>query len=277
MIFYLISKITVMEKVQIAYEFLISQISEKPKTAIILGSGLGGLIEEIKILERIAYSEIPHFPISTVEGHIGELIIGFLNAVPVMAMSGRFHYYEGYDMSEVVFPLRVMKLLGVERLIVTNAAGGLNEDFEAGDLMLIEDMISLLPDNPLRGRNNDKLGPRFPDMSEPFDIDWMEKTKSEANRLGLELKTGTYIGLQGPKLETKAEIRYCRIIGGDAVGMSTVPEVIAANHMGIKVLGISVITNESIPKVPKEFTHAEVVAVANQAGKKLVELVKAIV
>ena len=266
-----------MEKVQIAYEFLISQISEKPKTAIILGSGLGGLIEEIKILERIAYSEIPHFPISTVEGHVGELIIGFLNAVPVMAMSGRFHYYEGYDMSEVVFPLRVMKLLGVERLIVTNAAGGLNEDFEAGDLMLIEDMISLLPDNPLRGRNNDKLGPRFPDMSEPFDIDWMEKTKSEANRLGLELKTGTYIGLQGPKLETKAEIRYCRIIGGDAVGMSTVPEVIAANHMGMKVLGISVITNESIPKVFKEFTHAEVVAVANQAGKKLVELVKAIV
>ena len=266
-----------MEKVQIAYEFLISQISEKPKTAVILGSGLGGLIEEIKILERIAYSEIPHFPISTVEGHIGELIIGFLNAVPVMAMSGRFHYYEGYDMSEVVFPFRVMKLLGVERLIVTNAAGGLNEDFEAGDLMLIEDMISLLPDNPLRGRNNDKLGPRFPDMSEPFDIDWMEKTKSEANRLGLELKTGTYIGLQGPKLETKAEIRYCRIIGGDAVGMSTVPEVIAANHMGMKVLGISVITNESIPKVAKEFTHAEVVAVANQAGKKLVELVKAIV
>jgi purine-nucleoside phosphorylase len=170
-----------------------------------------------------------------------------------------------------------MKLMGIKRLLVTNAAGGLNEEFEVGDLMLIEDIISLLPENPLRGKNNEVFGSRFPDMSEPFDLNWIEKTKSEAMRLGVKLKTGTYIGLQGPKLETKAEIRYCRIIGGDAVGMSTVPEVIAANHMGMKVLGISVITNESIPKIAKEFTHSEVVAVANQAGKKLVELVKAVV
>jgi purine-nucleoside phosphorylase len=266
-----------MEKVKVAVDFLRSQLEEFPNTAIILGSGLGGLVDELEILKRIPYSEIPHFPVVTVEGHGGELIFGLLNTIPVLAMSGRFHFYEGYDMAEVVFPLRVMKLIGIERLIVTNAAGGLNEGFEVGDLMLIEDMISLLPDNPLRGKNSDEFGPRFPDMSEPFDIAWMESTKSQAVNLGINLKSGTYIGLQGPKLETKAEIRYCRIIGGDAVGMSTVPEVIAANHMEMKVLGISVITNESIPKVAKEFTHAEVVSVANQAGKKLVELVKAIV
>jgi purine-nucleoside phosphorylase len=263
-------------KEQAAVDFLKSQITEYPETAIILGSGLGGLVDEIQVEKRIPYSKIPHFPVATVEGHGGDLIFGKLEGVAVLAMNGRFHYYEGYEMADVVFPLRVMKLIGIKKLIVTNAAGGLNEDFEAGDLMLIEDMISLFPDNPLHGKNREGFGPRFPDMSEPFDLSWLEKTKSEALRLGIKLKTGTYIGLQGPKLETKAEIRYCRIIGGDAVGMSTVPEVIAANHMGIKVLGISVITNESIPKVAKEFTHAEVVSVANQAGKKLVELVKAV-
>jgi purine-nucleoside phosphorylase len=266
-----------MIKEQAAVDFLKSRISEFPETAIILGSGLGGLVDEIDIVKRIPYSEIPHFPVVTVEGHDGDLIFGDLEGVAVLAMNGRFHYYEGYDMADVVFPMRVMKLMGIKRLVITNAAGGLNEDFEVGDLMLIEDMISLLPENPLRGKNNEVFGSRFPDMSEPFDLNWIEKTKSEAMRLGVKLKTGTYIGLQGPKLETKAEIRYCRIIGGDAVGMSTVPEVIAANHMGMKVLGISVITNESIPKIAKEFTHSEVVAVANQAGKKLVELVKAVV
>jgi purine-nucleoside phosphorylase len=263
-----------MIKEQAAVDFLQSQVTEFPETAIILGSGLGGLVDEIDIKKRISYSTIPNFPLVTVEGHGGDLIFGDLEGVAVLAMNGRFHYYEGYDMADVVFPLRVMKLIGIKRLIVTNAAGGLNEDFEVGDLMLIEDIISLFPENPLRGKNNEEFGPRFPDMSEPFDLNWIEKTKTEATKLGIELKTGTYIGLQGPKLETKAEIRYCRIIGGDAVGMSTVPEVIAANHMGIKVLGISVITNESIPKVAKEFTHAEVVSVANQAGKRLVELVK---
>lgn len=263
-------------KEQAAVGFLKSQITEYPETAIILGSGLGGLVDEIQVEKRISYSKISHFPVATVEGHGGDFIFGKLEGVAVLAMNGRFHYYEGYEMADVVFPLRVMKLIGIKKLIVTNAAGGLNEDFEAGDLMVIEDMIGLFPDNPLRGKNREVFGPRFPDMSEPFDLSWLEKTKCEALRLGIKLKTGTYIGLQGPKLETKAEIRYCRIIGGDAVGMSTVPEVIAANHMGIKVLGISVITNESIPKVAKEFTHAEVVSVANQAGRKLVELVKAV-
>jgi purine-nucleoside phosphorylase len=258
-------------------EFIKNAIGGVPKVGIILGSGLGGLIGEIENRTVIPYSEIPHFPISTVEGHKGELIFGVLNADPVLAMAGRFHYYEGYDMDGVVFPIQVMKLLGVEKLIVTNAAGGLNPDFEVGDLMLIEDIISRLPDNPLRGINEEGFGPRFPDMSEPFDLDWMALALSKAGDLGISLKKGIYLGVTGPVLETRAEINFFRIIGGDAVGMSTVPEVIAANHLGLKVLGLSVITNESIPKVAKEFTHADVVSVANQAGKKLVELVKAII
>lgn len=256
--------------------FISKKMDGVPKVGIILGSGLGGLVDDIENPNIIPYSEIPHFPASTVEGHKGELIFGILKGSPIIAMAGRFHYYEGYDLAEVVFPIRVMKLLGIEKLIVTNAAGGLNPDFEAGDLMLIEDIISLLPDNPLRGLNEEELGPRFPDMSEPFDAEWTERVKSKATELQIDLKSGTYIGLTGPSLESKAEINYCRILGGDAVGMSTVPEVIAAIHLGLKVLGISVITNESIPKVAKEFTHAEVVSVANQAGKKLAELVKAI-
>lgn len=258
-------------------EFIKKGINGVPRVGIILGSGLGGLVGEIENRSIIPYSEIPHFPISTVEGHEGELIFGVLNAVPVLAMAGRFHYYEGYDMDGVVFPIQVMKLLGVENLIVTNAAGGLNPDFEVGDLMLIEDIISRLPDNPLRGINEEEFGPRFPDMSEPFDLDWMALALSKAEGLGISLKKGTYLGVTGPVLETRAEINFFRIIGGDAVGMSTVPEVIAANHLGLKVLGISVITNESIPKVAKEFTHADVVDVAQRSGRKLVKLVKAIV
>jgi purine-nucleoside phosphorylase len=247
-----------------------------PKVGIILGSGLGGLVNELEDQVSIPYEEIPHFPVSTVEGHSGQLIFGYLSKLPVLVMSGRFHYYEGYAMSEVVFPIRVMKTLGIDRLIVTNAAGGLNPEFEAGDLMLIEDIISLLPDNPLRGKNDHMLGPRFPDMSEPFDREWMEKARSLSKELGIVLKTGIYVGVQGPNLETKAEIRYMRIIGGDAVGMSTVPEIIAAHHTGMKVIAFSVITNESIPKIAKEFSHEEVVAVANLAGEKLVRLVKGI-
>jgi len=263
--------------VQQTISFLKGKFPVIPDLGIILGSGLGGLVNELEKPIRIPYGQIPQFPISTVEGHGGELILGYLNKVPVLVMSGRFHYYEGYSMGEVVFPVRVMKSLGIERLIVTNAAGGLNPDFEAGDLMLIEDIISLLPDNPLKGNNDNKLGPRFPDMSEPFDLDWVEKAKSLSKELSINLKTGVYVGVQGPKLETKAEIHYLRIIGGDAVGMSTVPEIITAHHMGMKVIAFSVITNESIPKIAKEFTHEEVVSVANLAGGKLVRLVKSIV
>lgn len=266
-----------LEHCQASAEFIKKEIGGGPKIGIILGSGLGGLVEEIENRRIIPYSDIPHFPISTVEGHKGELIFGFLNGVQVLAMAGRFHYYEGYAMSEVVFPIRVMKLLGVEKIIVTNAAGGLNPDFEVGDLMLIEDIISRLPDNPLRGINEDGFGPRFPDMSETFDSMWIKKALSKAKEIGINLKRGTYVGVTGPVLETKAEINFFRIIGGDAVGMSTVPEVIAANHFELKVLGISVITNECIPKGEKVFSHQEVVAVANQVGKKIVQIVKLLV
>ncbi|WP_373520485.1 purine-nucleoside phosphorylase [Aquiflexum sp.] len=258
-------------------EFIKKKIGGTPKVGIILGSGLGGLVDDIEEKSIIPYSEIPHFPVSTVEGHKGELIYGFLKGSPIIAMAGRFHYYEGYDMANVVFPIRVMKLLGVEKLIITNAAGGLNTDFEVGDLMLIEDFISRFPDNPLRGFNEEEFGPRFPDMSEPFDKEWIEQTFSKAEELDIILKRGTYMGVTGPVLETKAEIRFLKLIGGDAVGMSTVPEVIAAIHLGMKVLGFSVITNESIPKVAKEFAHADVVDVAQRSGKKLVALVKEIV
>lgn len=262
---------------QQAAKFLKCRIPEVPKTGIILGSGLGRLVGELDLLIKIPYAEIPGFPVSTVEGHSGELVVGVLEGQKVLVLSGRFHYYEGYSMESVIFPIRVMKSIGVERLIVTNAAGGLNPDFEPGDLMLIEDIISLLPENPLRGPNDKRLGPRFPDMSAPFEEEWSRKALEMAKIMGIPLKRGVYVGVQGPNLETKAEIRYMRLIGGDAVGMSTVPEVIAAHHMGMRVLAFSVITNESIPKIAKEFTHEEVVQVANLAGEKLVRLVKGVV
>jgi purine-nucleoside phosphorylase len=260
-----------------AAEYVQAKSNTKPKLGIILGSGLGGLVKEIQDQERIPYHEIPHFPVSTVEGHRGELILGSLAGQSTIVMNGRFHYYEDYSLEQVVFPLRVMRLLGVERLIVTNAAGGLNPDYTAGDLMLIDDFISLLPDNPLRGKNLDEFGPRFPDMSEPIDPDWRKRALEVAKSQGLHLQKGVYIGVTGPSLETKAEIRMFRILGGDAVGMSTVSELIVAHQMGMKVIAFSVITNESIPKVAKTFSHQDVVAMANQAGEKLVRLVKGIV
>lgn len=264
------------EKIDAAVIHLKKQISRIPETGIILGSGLGLLVDEINNPVVIPYHEIPFFPTSTVAGHKGELIFGKLSGKAIMVMNGRFHYYEGYEMEEVIFPLRVFNKLGGTRLLVTNAAGGLNPDFNAGDLMLIEDIINLYPANPLRGYNDETLGPRFPDMSEPFDPLWTEKSIQKAKALGLDLKQGVYVGLTGPSLETKAEVHYLRCIGGDAVGMSTVPEVIAAQHMRMKTLAFSVITNESIPKVKKEFTHEDVVQVANQAGKKLMSLIKEI-
>lgn len=265
------------EKIKQAADYVQGRSETKVGLGIILGSGLGGLVNEIQDQVRISYHDIPHFPISTVEGHRGELILGSLNGQSVIVMNGRFHYYEDYSMEQVVFPLRVMRLLGVERLIVTNAAGGLNPDYTAGDLMLIEDFISLLPDNPLRGKNIDQFGPRFPDMSEPIDPEWKKRVLEVADSQGVHLQKGVYIGVTGPSLETKAEIRMFRILGGDAVGMSTVPELIVAHQMGMKVIAFSVITNESIPKIAKTFSHQDVVAMANQAGEKLVRLVKGIV
>jgi purine-nucleoside phosphorylase len=265
------------DQIKEAAHYISNLIKGQPETGIILGSGLGGLVHHIEEQVKIPYAHIPHFPVSTVEGHSGELIFGKLSSKPVLIMNGRFHYYEDYSMQQVIFPLRVMRFLGVSNLVVTNAAGGLNADYEAGDLMLIEDFISLLPDNPLRGKNLDEFGPRFPDMSEPVDPDWKARALAVARDQGLDLKTGVYLGVTGPSLETKAEIRMFRMLGGDAVGMSTVPELIVANQMGMKVIAFSVITNESIPKVAKTFSHHDVVAMANMAGEKLVRLVKEIV
>ncbi|EOZ99818.1 Purine nucleoside phosphorylase [Indibacter alkaliphilus LW1] len=259
-----------------AFLFLSKRLKHPCDTGIILGSGLGSLLQEMKLIQEFPYAEIPHFPISTVEGHSGKLILGELEGKMVLAMSGRFHFYENYGMKAVTFPLRVLRTLGVEKLVITNAAGGLNPDFQAGDLMLIEDIISLFPDNPLRGKNLGDYGPRFPDMSESLDSEWMKLALDEAVDLRIDLKKGIYAGVPGPKLETKAEVRFLRIIGADAVGMSTVPEIIIARHMGLKTIAFSVITNESIPKVRKEFTHADVVEVADRAGKQLALLVKRI-
>ncbi len=265
------------DKIEKAVAYLNQEVSEIPSIAIVLGSGLGSLSEKLTSCKRIPYDQIPYFPTVTVEGHAGELLFGKLDGTPVLAMAGRFHFYEGYPMSSVIFPFRVMKLLGVTKLVVTNAAGGLNPEFVVGDIMLIEDIISLLPANPLRGANLDDLGSRFPDMSQAMDIDWMNSAKNMAIAAGIDLKTGTYMGVTGPSLETKSEINYFRLIGGDAVGMSTVPEIIAANHMGIKVLGFSVITNECIPSDAKQFAHADVVEVAGRAGEKLGRLVSGLV
>lgn len=250
------------------------QIQETASLGIVLGSGLGSFVDYLEDPIKIPYASIPHFPLSTVEGHSGELIFGKLNGTAIWAMSGRFHYYEGYGLHETVFPLRVMKILGVEQLVISNAAGGLNPEFIPGDLMLIEDFIDLFPDNPLRGANISEFGPRFPDMSEPLDHGLIEKAKASAKLLGIAIKTGVYVGIQGPKLETKAEIRYCQVLGGDAIGMSTVPEIIVANQMGIKVLAISVITNQCMPSISSQFSHDAVVSVAERAGEKLAKIIK---
>lgn len=270
------NQVSYTDKIRAASKFLLQNVEGNAEIGIILGSGLGRLMGEVEVIKSFPYAEIPFFPTTTVEGHSGELVLGILQGKLIWCMNGRFHYYEGYAMSEVVFPIRVLYSLGVKNLIVTNAAGGLNPDFQVGDLMLIEDVINLFPDNPLRGVNNDQLGPRFPDMSEPLSEEWMGRANQEAYNLKIVLQKGVYAGVPGPKLESKAEVKYLRFIGADAVGMSTVPEVIAAHHMGIKVLAISVITNESIPKVYKEFTHDDVVDVANKAGGKLVRLIKSI-
>lgn len=256
-------------------EFLKSRIKSEPTVGIILGSGLGNLVDYIKVDTKISYQDIPFFPVSTVMGHSGKLVFGNIASKSVVAMQGRVHYYEGLSMQEVTYPVRVMKFLGIKYLIVSNAAGGVNPKFEPGDLMLIVDHINLMPENPLRGPNDDALGPRFPSMHNAYDRDLRQLALSVAAELGIPLQQGVYVALQGPNLETPAEYLFIRTIGGDAVGMSTVPEVIVANHMGIKVLGFSVITNVANPYDPMETTHEEVLKAANKAGKKLIKLVSA--
>ncbi len=244
---------------------------------IILGTGLGGLVKEIEIEYEIDYNELPHFPLSTVESHQGKLIFGKISGKDVVAMQGRFHYYEGYTMKQITYPVRVMKYLGIEKLIVSNACGGMNPMFQKGDLMLIADHINLLGDNPLIGKNEDELGPRFPDMSEPYSnelIDLAEKVALENN---VKLHKGVYVAVPGPNLETKAEYRFLRQIGADVVGMSTVPENIVANHMGIQVLGISIITDECFPEALKPVDVKEIIQTAMTAEPKMTLIMKEVI
>jgi purine-nucleoside phosphorylase len=257
--------------------FLKGKYEKTPKIGLILGSGLGVLADEIIEPTKIPYNEIPDFPVSTVEGHAGQLVFGTLEGVEVVAMQGRFHYYEGYSFDKVTIPVRVMKELGVEILIVTNAAGGVKESFKPGDLMLITDHINNMGSNPLIGPNDSRLGVRFPDMSEAYARDLREKAKQVATSLGLALQEGVYVGNTGPTYETPAEIRMLRVMGGDAVGMSTVPEVIVARHANLKVLGISCISNMAAGILDQPLNHEEVMETTEKVKNDFLRLVKAVV
>jgi len=257
-------------------EYIQSKLKVTPEIGLILGSGLGILAEEIKDAVAIPYSEIPNFPVSTVHGHAGQLVIGQLSGKTVIAMQGRFHHYEGYTMDKVTFPVRVMKLLGVEKLIVTNAAGGVNKDFTPGDLMLITDHINMMG-NPLIGANDERFGPRFPDMSTAYDREFQQLARTVAADLNIKIQEGVYLGLTGPTYETPAEIRMIRTLGGDAVGMSTVPEVIVANHSSMRVLGISCITNMAAGILDQPLNHEEVIETTEKVKNTFLLYVKELV
>ena len=252
-----------------AAEMIRSRSDLKPVTGIVLGTGLGGLVNEIADPEMIPYNQIPGFPVSTVEGHAGNLILGRIENQPVIVMQGRFHYYEGYTMQEVTFPVRVMKLLGIRQLFLSNAAGGINPGFSTGDLMVIKDHINFFIDNPLRGPNQDKLGPRFPDMTEPYNHRLINLAFAIAEKKQILLQQGVYVGNPGPTFETPAEYTHYRTIGGDAIGMSTIPEVIVARHMGLPVFAVAVITNLSLPGKISQNTHQDVQKEAARASKQL--------
>ena len=266
-----------LEKIRRTAEYIRGAVGEMPGIGIILGTGLGDLVNHIEISAQIEYRSIPDFPVSTVEGHSGKMIFGRLGGKYIMAMQGRFHFYEGYDMKQVTFPVRVMKELGVKTLFVSNAAGGMNKEFAVGDVMVITDHINLFPENPLRGRNYDELGPRFPAMTEPYSARLIELADKVAAEEGIRLMHGVYVGTQGPTFETPAEYEYFRIIGGDAVGMSTVPEVIVANHAGMEVFGVSVITDlggKDIKEVP---SHEEVQKAAVKAQPVMTRVITEVI
>lgn len=263
------------EQVQEAIAFIRSKTNFQPKVGIILGTGLGGLIDEIKIEATIAYQDIPHFPISTVESHQSKLVFGHLAGKTVVAMAGRFHYYEGYSTKEVTFPVRVMKFLGIQNLIVSNVSGSTSQHIFPGDIVMIKDHINLQPENPLRGVNDERLGPRFPDMMAIYDQSLNKKALEIAQANGIRAHEGVYVCLQGPNLETPAEYNFLHRIGGDLVGMSTVPEVIVAKHMSIPVFAISVVSNQCYPsEIINETTIEEVIALANVAAPKMCLIVK---
>ena len=266
-----------LSKINTAVSFIQHLYATKPQVGIVLGSGLGSFISEIVVEKEILYSDIPHFPISTVEGHSGKLIFGELGGKKVVAMAGRFHFYEGYGTDEVVFPIRVMKFLGIETLLVSNAAGGTNEHWKVGDLMIIKDHISQFTPNPLVGKNLTELGPRFPDMSEPYKKVLIDKAKQIAATKNIFLREGVYFGVTGPTFETRAEYKMIELLGGDAVGMSTVQEVIAAVHMGLPVFAMSVITDIGIRDEENTITHDEVLQAAKDAEPKLTYIFAALI
>ena len=265
-----------LKKIEETVNYISNNITEKPLIGIILGSGLGELANEIDVATRISYNEIPNFPVSTVKGHEGQLIFGKLNGVNVVAMQGRFHFYEGYNMAEVTFPVRVLKQVGIEYLFVSNASGGVNSDFEVGDIMFITDHINLMP-NPLIGKNMTGLGPRFVDLSEAYDKRLLSKAKKVARHHSIHFKTGVYAAVSGPTYETPAEYRYIKALGADAVGMSTVPEVIVARHMKLPVFAVSVISDLGVEGKIVEISHDEVVDAASLVAPKLNLIIKDLV
>ncbi len=259
-------------KVAEASKFLESKGVKHPEIGIILGTGLGKLAESVQPIEVISYDEIPHFPVSTVESHHGRLIYGELEGKKVLAMQGRFHYYEGYSGTQITFPVRVMHAAGIKHLLISNAAGTVNPNFKKGELMLIDDHINMIPDNPLRGQNDERFGPRFPDMSQPYSKELNSMIKQIASDLGLKINEGVYTPVAGPNLETRAEYRYLRMIGSDAVGMSTAPEVIVANHIGLPCCAISVLTDECDPDNLAPVSIAEILEIAATAEKDLTKI-----
>ena len=266
-----------LNKINQTAAYLKTMVSYRPETGIILGTGLGHLADEITEKIEIPYEQIPHFPLSTVEGHSGKLIFGKLGGKEVLAMQGRFHYYEGYDMKQVTFPVRVFKAMGVKTLFVSNAAGGMNPDFKVGDIMIITDHINLFPEHPLRGKNHEELGTRFPDMSEAYSPRLIAKANEIAERCGIKVQHVVYVGTSGPTCETPAEYRYFRRIGGDAVGMSTVPEVIVARHGEMEVFAISVITDLGVEGIVEKCSHEDVQKAANAAQPLMTRIMQELV
>lgn len=266
-----------LEKIKATASFIKEKIQANPEIGIILGTGLGGLVNEIEIIQSIPYNDIPNFPVSTVDGHASRLIYGKLGNKEVLAMQGRFHYYEGYSMKEVTFPVRVLKFLGVKFLFVSNATGGLNPDYKVGDIMVISDHINFFPEHPLRGKNLEELGPRFPDMSKCYDKRLRNKAKLIALEHSLDIKEGVYVGVSGPTFETPSEYKMFRILGADVVGMSTVPEVIVARHMDVNVFGISIVTDSGVPGEIVEISHEEVQEVAMKAEPKMTLIMKKLI
>ncbi|MFA5575513.1 MAG: purine-nucleoside phosphorylase [Brumimicrobium sp.] len=258
-------------------DFLKSEVKNMPVVGIILGTGLGGLAQDIEVEKAIPYEKIPNFPVSTVKGHSGKLVFGKLGGKNVVAMQGRFHFYEGYTLQQVTFPVRVMKALGIQRLIVSNASGGVNPEYEIGEIMLISDHINFFPGNPLIGKNVDELGPRFPDMSDVYDAEMLDLAEKIANKHGIQVKRGVYLGLTGPTLETPAEYKMVRILGADAVGMSTVPEVIVARHMDIPCFAVSIVTDLGVEGKIVKVSGQDVIDVANKQEAKMTKIIEELI